>query len=338
MNRRSVGIVGLGYWGPNLLRNFSAIDGWEMRWACDLKDENLAKVRSHYPAVKPTSSFDDLLNDPTLDLIVVATPTKSHFDLAKKALEAGKHVFVEKPMASSSAEAEELIALAKQQGKLLFVDHTFAFAGAVRKMKELMQSGELGELYYFDSTRINLGLIQPDVNVLWDLAIHDLAMLGQLKDLGGLASVFAHGSKHHGEHREIGHLHLTWKDGFDAHVHVSWLSPVKIRQTIVGGTKKMVVFDDIHPSEKLKIYDAGVTKTKMGEMKPADPLFPVYRSGDVVIPKIDTTETLKVELLHVLACIEGKETPLAGGQEGLMMLKILEASDRSLETHAPAAL
>ncbi len=338
MNRRSVGIVGLGYWGPNLLRNFGAIDEWEMRWACDLKEENLAKARAHNPSVKTTSSYDDLLKDPTLDLIAVATPTKSHFDLAKKALEAGKHVFVEKPLASTSAQGEELIALAKKQGKLLFVDHTFAFAGAVKKMKELMQAGELGELYYFDSTRINLGLIQPDVNVLWDLAIHDLAMLGQLKDLRDIESVFAHGSNYHGNHREIGHLHLSWKDGFDAHIHVSWLSPVKIRQTIVGGTKKMVLFDDIHPSEKLKIYDTGIQKERLGEMKPADPLFPVYRSGDVLIPKIDTTETLRVELLHVLACINGKEAPLSGGAEGLTVLRILEAADRSLEAHSPVDL
>ncbi len=338
MDRRSVAIVGLGYWGPNLLRNFGAIDGWEMRWACDLKEANLAKVRANYPSVKTTSSYDDLLNDATLDLIVVATPTKSHFDLAKKALEAGKHVFVEKPLASSSKEGEELIALAKTKGKLLFVDHTFAFAGAVRKLKDLMSAGELGELYYFDSTRINLGLIQPDVNVLWDLAIHDLAMLAQLKDLKGIKSVFAHGSSYHGEHREIGHLHLSWNDGFDAHIHVSWLSPVKVRQTIIGGTKKMVLFDDIHPSEKLKIYDTGIQKGQLGEMKPADPLFPVYRSGDVLIPKLDTTETLRVELLHVLACLNGTEKPIVGGEDGLIVLHILEAADKSLASHSPVDL
>ncbi len=227
-----------------------------------------------------------------------------------------------------------MIALAKAQTRLLFVDHTFAFAGAVRKLKELTESGELGDLYYFDSTRINLGLIQPDVNVLWDLAIHDLAILSQIKDLGGITSVYAHGGKHHGEREEIGHMHLSWKDNFEAHIHVSWLSPVKIRQMIVGGTKKMVLFDDIHPSEKLKIYDTGIQKGQLGEVKPSDPLFPVYRSGDVLIPKIDPTETLKTELLHVLACLEGREKPLAGGSEGLTILRILEASDRSLQTRS----
>ncbi len=337
MNRRSVAIIGLGYWGPNLLRNFASIDEWDVRWACDLKESNLAKVRSNYPTIRTTTSMDDVFADDAVDLIAIATPTKTHFPLAKRALDAGKHVFVEKPMASSSAEAEELIALAKKQNKLLFVDHTFAFAGAVRKLKELVESGELGELYYFDSTRINLGLIQPDVNVLWDLAIHDLAMLGQLKDLNGIDTVFAHGSSHHGEHREIGHLHLSWKDGFDAHVHVSWLSPVKIRQTIIGGTKKMVLFDDIHPSEKLKIYDTGVQK-RIGEAQPADPLFPIYRSGDVLIPKLDNTETLKTELLHVLACVNGKDMPIAGATEGLMMLRILEAADRSLVARSPVSL
>lgn len=338
MQRKSVAIVGLGYWGPNLLRNFAAIDGWEMRWACDLKEEHLAKVRAHYPAVKTTSSFDDLLADPTLDLVAIATPTKTHFPLAKRALEAGKHAFVEKPMASSSAEVEELIRLAQKQNKLLFVDHTFAFAGAVRKLRELVQSGELGELYYFDSTRINLGLIQPDVNVLWDLAIHDLSILSQLRDLSAIKSVYAHGSMHHGNHPEIGHLHLTWKDGFEGHIHVSWLSPVKIRQTIIGGTKKMVLFDDIHPSEKLKIYDTGIQKGQLGEMAPSDPLFPVYRTGDVLIPKIDPTETLRTELLHVHACLEGKETPVAGGREGLTILRILEAADRSLAARSPVDL
>lgn len=338
MNRRSVAIIGLGYWGPNLLRNFASIDEWDVRWACDLKEQNLSKVRSSYPTIRTTTSIDDVFADDAVDLVAIATPTKTHFPLAKRALEAGKHVFVEKPMASSSAEAEELIHLAESQKKLLLVDHTFAFAGAVRKLRDLVRGDELGELYYFDSTRINLGLIQQDVNVLWDLAIHDLSILSQIKNLGRIRSVYAHGSTHHGDHPEIGHLHLTWDDGFEAHIHVSWLSPVKIRRTIVGGTKKMVLFDDIHPSEKLKIYDTGIQKGQLGEMAPSDPLFPVYRTGDVLIPKIDPTETLRTELLHVHACLEGTETPLVGGAEGLMILKILEASDRSLAARSPVDL
>lgn len=338
MATRSVAIVGLGYWGPNVLRNFASIDAWDVRYACDLKEENLAKVRSQYPSIKTTSSYDDVVNDPTLDLIAIATPTLSHFPLAKRALEAGKHVFVEKPMASTVAEAQQLIECAKRHNKLLFVDHTFAFAGAVRKLRELVQSGELGELYYFDSTRINLGLIQQDVNVLWDLAIHDLAMLSQIKDLNGITSIYADGSTYHGHHAEIGHLHLEWGDGFTGHIHVSWLSPVKVRQTIVGGTKKMVLFDDIHPSEKLKIYDTGIQRDRLGEMAPADPLFPVYRTGDVVIPKIDATETLRTELLHIHACLEGAEQPIVSGQEGLTVLKILEAANASLASRSPVSL
>lgn len=338
MNKHSIAIVGLGYWGPNLLRNLVAIDEADVRWACDLKEENLAKVRANYPTVQTTSSLDDVLGDNELELVMVATPTATHFDIAKKALEAGKHVFLEKPMTSSSLEAAELIALATEKKKLLFVDHTFAFAGAVRKLRDLVKNDELGDLYYFDSTRINLGLIQPDVNVLWDLAIHDLAMLSQVADLADVRSVYAHGSTHHGKHQEIGHLHLSFKGGFEAHIHVSWLSPVKVRQTIVGGTKKMVLFDDIHPSEKLKIYDTGIQREQLGEMQPADPLFPVYRTGDVVIPKIDTTETLRTELLHVLACLDGKEKPIAGGEEGLTVLRILEAADKSLASHSPVDL
>ncbi len=330
MSRRSVGIVGLGYWGPNLVRNFAAIQDWEVRWVCDLKEENLAKIRAQYPWVKTTSSLADLLNDPTLDLVAIATPTNTHAALAEQVLNSGKHVLVEKPLASTVVEGEKLVALAGTQGKHLFVDHTFVYAGAVRKMRQLKDSGELGDVYYFDSTRINLGLIQQDINVLWDLAIHDLSILGQIADLSTIKTIYAHGSAHHGKQIEIAHLHLGFANGMDAHIHASWLSPVKIRQTLVGGSKKMVVFDDIHPSEKLRIYDVGVSRKQMGEEKPGDPFFPMYRSGDIVIPKIDATETLKTEALHLLDCVNGMAQPLVSGKDGLAILRILDASDRSL--------
>ncbi|MFA6523243.1 MAG: Gfo/Idh/MocA family oxidoreductase [Candidatus Peribacteraceae bacterium] len=322
-----IGIVGLGYWGPNLLRNFTAQAGCEVVWACDLAEKNLEKLRRHYPAITFTSTYEDLLKDPKLDLILVATPTSAHFPLAKKALEAGKHVFIEKPMTSTVAEAEELVALAKEKDRLIFVDHTFVFAPAVRKIADLAKDGSLGKLLYFDSVRINLGLIQKDINVLWDLAIHDLSILSTFLDLNDIETVCAHGSKHYGQTEEDVHLHLTTASGFATHVHVSWLSPVKVRRTMLGGSKAMVVYDDTEPSEKIRLYDSGVDHDTT---KP-DPFFPKYRAGDILIPALPNAETLAIEAKHVLACVEGKEQPVVSGARGLAMVRILEAGTQSLK-------
>jgi predicted dehydrogenase len=335
MSNLSIGIVGLGYWGPNLLRNFSTCPGWTVKYGCDLSEKNLEKMRAQYPSVTYTSDLNVLLNDPTLSAIAVATPTSGHYAIAKAALEAGKHVLIEKPITTTSAEAEELIALAASKGLHILVDHTFVYTGAVRKIEELVKSGDLGTLYYFDSTRINLGLIQKDVNVLWDLAIHDLSILGLVCDLSTLTSVYAHGSKHYGQQEEIGHLHLSFAGGFEAHIHVSWLSPVKLRQTIIGGTKKMVLFDDINPSEKLKIYDTGVEQKTLGETQQSDPFFPVYRSGDVLIPKIDNTEALRLEADHFHKVIDGLEKPKVPGEQGKKIVQILEYANLSLRDKIP---
>lgn len=331
----SIGVVGLGYWGPNLIRNFSANPGWTVRYGCDLAPAHLARLRSMYPAVVFTDDLARLLDDPDLAAIAIATPLNTHYAIAKAALERGKHVLIEKPMAASVAEADELIAIAAARGCQILIDHTFVFTGAVRRIREMVLSGELGDLYSFDSTRINLGLIQPDTNVLWDLAIHDLSILGQIADLKTLRTVSAHGSRHYGAHEEIGHLHLSMAGGIDAHVHVSWLSPVKLRQTIIGGTRKMVVFDDIQPSEKVRVYDSGVQRHSLGGEPQGDPFFPIYRTGDVLIPKLDTTEALRLEAQHFLDVVEGRVRPWVSGEDGRMILHILELANQSLRDGRP---
>jgi predicted dehydrogenase len=334
MSRVRTAIVGLGYWGPNLLRNFAAQEECDMVWACDLSEKNLAKTRAHYPSVKTTEKYEDVLGDETVDLILIATPTSAHFPLAKAALEAGKHVFIEKPMTATVAEADALVALAEQHGKQIFVDHTFVFASAVEKLKDLALSGKLGDLLYFDSSRINLGLIQKDTNVLYDLAIHDLSILGTFLDLNKITKVTAHGSKHFGQQEEHVHLHLETDGDFHAHIQVSWLSPVKIRQTVLAGTKAMVIYDDTHPSEKIRVYDRGI---EHDDTKP-DPFFPKYRSGDIVIPSVPLIEALGVEAKHVLQCVLGNEKPRVSGENGRQILRILDAADRSMKTKTTVTL
>lgn len=330
MKQVTTAIVGLGYWGPNLLRNFVAHPSCNLKWACDTKAALLEKTRAHYPAITYTEKYEDVLKDPDVSLVLIATPTASHFPLAKAALEAGKHIFIEKPMCGTSAEAQELSALAKKKSLLIFVDHTFAFAPAVVRIQEAVQKGQLGDLLYFDSTRINLGIIQPDTNVLWDLAIHDLSILHSIKHLSGVNEVSAHGSQYYGAHAEVGHLHLKFKDNFMASVHVSWLSPVKIRQTILAGSKAMITYDDTEPSEKIRLYDKGIVHNT----EHPNPMLPTYRSGDVLIPALAPKETLWLEADDVLRCILEKKTPRVSGDDAVVLLKILEAADVSLAKKA----
>lgn len=326
----STALIGLGYWGPNVLRNFAAQPECQMTWCCDLKEENIAKAKAHFPSPKYTQSLDDVMNDPGVELVLIATPTKTHYPLAKRALEAGKHVFVEKPIAASVEEAEELVAIAKAHNRMLFVDHTFVFAPAVEKMHDLVARGSLGDLLYFDSVRINLGLIQMDTNVMWDLAIHDLSILSVFKDLSDITTVAAHGGKHFGAQEEDAHLHLNFADGFHAHIHVSWLSPVKIRKTILAGKEAMVTYDDIEPSEKVRVYDRGIVH----DLNRPDPMLPTYRVGDVLIPALAGKETLGLEAAHVLRCVRGEEQPRVPGTEGLKILRILERANESISKGA----
>lgn len=322
----SVGIVGLGYWGPNWLRNFAIQDGCTLAWGCDLNVERVTKFSRQYPATRFTKNFADMLGDKSLDAVIIATPTSSHFALAKAALEAGKHVLVEKPMTGTSKEAKQLVALAKKQKKLLLVDHTFAYTASVRLIADMSHEKKFGDLLYFDSTRINLGLIQKDTNVLWDLAIHDLTILAAIRDLSDVTEVLAIGSAHYGKHVEDGHLHLTFKNGFAAHIHASWLSPVKIRKTLIAGRKAMITYDDLEPSEKIRLYDKGIDHDTT---KP-DPFFPKYRSGDVLIPALPITEALATEAKHFLECIRGNEKPIVSGEDGMTMVRILELANESL--------
>jgi len=324
----NIGIVGLGYWGPNLLRNFAQVEGCNVTYACDLKRDVVNKLSMLYPNVTFTTNYKELLDNPVLNAIAIATPVSTHFELARLALEHGKHVFLEKPMASSSNECEELITLARRCNLLLAIDHTFLFTDAVRKIKELVKRGEVGDLYYFDSERVNLGLIQQDINVIWDLAPHDVSIMNYIFKNTKPISVFATGAMHINKKvEELAHITIMFESGAVAHIHVSWLSPVKIRKILIGGSKKMVVYDDIEPFEKVRIYDKGI-KIDLSEETPFDP---VYRSGDIFIPKLDDTEALKSEAQHFINCIKGKEQLLVDGASGLEVVRILEACDKSIK-------
>ena len=330
MNERTIkiGVIGFGYWGPNLVRNFSVLNNSTVTVISDQAVAVLKRIGKLYPYAQATADADELIEHDEVDAVVIATPVCSHFELAKKALLAGKHVLVEKPITTTSEEAEELIRLASEMGLVLMVDHTFIYTGAVRKIKELIQSGELGELYHFDSARINLGLLRRDSNVLWDLATHDLSILLYLIDEQP-TGVQASGQRHIGEQDEIAALNVTYESGFHAHIRVSWLSPVKMRLMMIGGARRMVVYDDIEPSEKIRVYDKGIALDVAGEeVTTAEP---IYRAGDVFIPKLDRGEALHLEAEHFLQCILHGEVPLTGGAEGLAVVRILEAAEQSLK-------
>ena len=322
-----VAVIGTGYWGPNLIRNFLSLDEVDAVVACDLDEARLAKMQKQFYGIETASNYKEIIERTDIDIVVIATPVSTHHEIAKRALTAGKHVFIEKPMTSSVAEAEELINIAEQKNLKLFVDHTFIYTGAVRKMKEIITSGRLGELYYFDSVRINLGLFQHDVNVIWDLAPHDLSIMDYLLQQQPKA-VSAIGSCHVGNDLEdIAYLTLEFENNLIAHFHVNWLAPVKIRKTLIGGTKSMIVYDDTETSEKVKIYDKGIDVTTREGVY--DTLVQ-YRTGDMLSPKLDAEEALSVGTRHFIDCILNNEQPLTDGQSGLNVVRILEASTASM--------
>ena len=324
-----IGIIGYGYWGPNVARNFNACQGAELVSICDLNEKRLNLAKSHYPFIKAYSDPKDLITSKDIDAVAVVTPVFTHYELAKLALENGKHTFVEKPLTSNAAQAEELIDLAAKKNLKIMVDHTFLFTGTVRKMREVIDSGELGSLFFYDSVRVNLGLFQHDINVVWDLAPHDFSIMLYLIDKEP-TSVSAFGKKHFGNGLEdmayvVVHFH---DDDFIAHFHCNWLSPVKIRNTLISGDKKMMVWDDLSSDEKVKIYDRGVEfKNTVGIHK----LLVSYRSGDVYIPHINNTEALKMEADYFVECLEKNHKPFNDGEAGLKVVKILEAVDKSLK-------
>ncbi len=325
----NIGVIGYGYWGPNMVRNFSETGNSRVSMVSDLKQERLNLVCSRYPGVRVTMNHQELLDNTQVDAVVIATPVSSHFPLAMEALRAGKHVLVEKPMTATENEGKLLIEEAKKRNLTLMVDHTFVYMGAVRKIKEVMDLGELGEIYYYDSTRVNLGLFQYDVNVLFDLAVHDLAIMEYLFDGIKPAAVSAVGKSHVADRPEnVAYLTLLFDSSLIAHITVNWLSPVKVRQTLIGGSKKMVVFNDLETNEKVKVYDAGITVNES-----ADQIYSAmveYRMGDIWVPQFDRTEALKLEASHFINCINNGTIPETDGEAGLRVVRVLEAANLSM--------
>jgi predicted dehydrogenase len=325
-----IGVIGYGYWGPNLVRNFVEVAGSQVVAVSDLNTLRLAEVRGRYPSIKTTTDYRDLLSDTSIDAVVVATPVRTHFDLALQALRAGKHVMVEKPMAESTAQALQLIEAAERYRRVLMVDHTFIYTGAVRKIKELVTSGRVGQLYYYDSVRVNLGLVQHDVSVLWDLAVHDLSIMDYVLAAEPYA-VSATGAAHiPGKPVNTAYLTCLFPDNLLAHFHVNWLAPVKIRRTLIGGDRQMIVYDDLEPSEKIKVYDKGITLNGESTTNNAYDLLVGYRAGDMWAPQLSLTEGLRTEALHFLDCIRTGNRPTSDGLAGLRVVRILEAASESL--------
>ena len=323
-----IGIIGFGYWGPNLVRNFNLTDGCDVKAVCDLSEERLTQVTKFYPRIKTFTDYKKFL-ELDLDAVAVATPVASHYSLAMQALQAGKHVLIEKPMAETSIQAKKLILEANERELILMVDHTFIYTGAVRKIHDLYKKGELGEIQYFDSTRMNLGLYQHDVDVIWDLAVHDLSILDFI--IGeDPSSVSAVGTSHVlGMPEDMAYLTVFYKSGAMAHVGVNWLSPVKVRRTVIGCTKKMIVWDDLEPSDKIKVYDTGVTVTNDPE-KIYD-MIDGYRVGDMWAPHIPILEALAIEAEHFIDCITTNSSPITSGEIGLRVVRILEAASKSMK-------
>lgn len=323
-----IGVIGYGYWGPNLVRNFSEIPEAQVVAVSDLDPKRLDLVKTRYPAINTTSDYQTLLSDPTIDAIAIATPVCSHYELASRALEAGKHVFVEKPLTKTVRQAESLIAEAEKRNLVLHVDHTFIYTGAVRKIRELVEKGDLGDLYYYDSVRVNLGLFQSDVNVIWDLAVHDLSIMDYIFPLNPTA-VSATGINHvPGKPINIAFMTIFFENDAIAHLHVNWLAPVKVRRTLIGGSRKMIVYDDLEPSEKIKVYDKGITLN--GNKENLYNTMVGYRTGDMWAPQLSMMEALRIEAQHFARCITAGERSMSDGQAGLRIVRILEAANRSL--------
>ncbi len=325
-----VGVIGCGYWGPNLIRNFVQLNESDVARVADLDSGRLKHMRTLYPGVQTTSDYRDIISDPEIDIVAVATPVQTHFNFGKEALLAGKHVFIEKPIAASVREVEELIDLAQKKNRKLMVGHTFEYTGAVRKMKEIIDSGELGEIYYINSQRLNLGLFQQDINVLWDLAPHDISIILYLLGCEP-ESVSAIGSSHiNPAIEDVAILTMRFPNNLIAFVQASWLDPDKVRKMTVVGSKKMMVYDDVQPSEKIRVYDKGVELPQHYDTFAE--FHYSYKYGDIIIPKIEGGEPIRTELEHFLDCINNDKTPASDGVSGLRVIKILEAAHNSIST------
>ncbi len=321
-----MGLIGYGYWGTNVLRNLRSLGAARLNMLCDSAPEALQRARQLCPELRLTQDSADILFSPEIDAVAIITPVWTHFELAKAALQNGKHVFLEKPLTSNSHQAEELIELAERHNLTLMVDHTFLFTGAVRKIRQLIYSGTLGALYYYDSTRVNLGMFQHDVNVVWDLAPHDLSIMDYLVRARPEA-VSATGQRHVGDLEDVAFITVYFPEKMIAHINVNWLSPVKVRSTLIGGERRMLVWNDLEADEKIKVYDKGVNVCKREEVYE---LLLSYRSGDIWIPHIRGVEALQTELDYFLDCVASKKKPINDGQAGLRVVKLLETASRSL--------
>ena len=321
------GVIGYGYWGPNIVRNLRGIEGSEVVAIAEVSASARTRAQKAHPGVKVVSDAAELFKSPDIDAIAVISPVWTHYDLAKAALMNGKHVFVEKPFTSNSAQGEELIELAESKRLTVMVDHTFLFTGAVRKIDELIRDGSLGRLYYYDSTRVNLGLFQHDINVLWDLAPHDLSIMDYLIKASPEAIV-ATGQGHLNGHEDVAYMTIYFPDKVIAHINVNWLSPVKVRTTLIGGEKRMLLWNDLEADEKLKIYDKGVD---IDSREGVYNLLVSYRSGDMYAPQLEQVEPLRQELSYFIECIESGSRPFNDGQAGLRVVRMLEAASASMK-------
>jgi predicted dehydrogenase len=333
---RTIGlaVIGAGYWGPNLVRNAMATASVDVRWLCDLDEDRARTVLGRYSTIRTTDSYDTVLDDPTVQAVAIATPAASHFPLAMAALDAGKHVLVEKPLTAALSDGQKLVQAAEDRGLVLMCDHTYCYTPAVQELRRLVRGGELGDLQFIDSVRINLGLVQPDVNVLWDLAPHDLSILDFLLPSGvDVVEVAAQGADPIGHGMEcVGYLTLLLSTGAIAHVHVNWLSPVKIRTMVIGGSNRTVVWDDMNPSQRLSVYDRGVDRCEAADLEPDDQkrMRISYRSGDMVAPALGEQEALRAMMAEFGAAIVEARPPATDGRAGLRVMGILEAAQRSL--------
>ncbi|HYD32058.1 MAG TPA: Gfo/Idh/MocA family oxidoreductase [Azospirillaceae bacterium] len=324
-----IGIIGYGYWGPNLARCFSEADGSQVAAICDGSFKARERAARRYPGVKVVGDPQDLFDDPAIDAVAIATPVNSHYELAMGALRAGKHTLVEKPMCGSVEQAERLIEEARRQSLTLMVDHTFIFTPSVQKIRELVASGDLGDVYYYDSTRVNLGLFQRDVNVIWDLAVHDFSILQYVLGETPVAVSANGGGPMAGSPESMAFITLFFPSGTIAHVNVSWLAPVKVRQTLIGGSRKMIVWNDLEPSEKIKVYDKGITVTSSPEQ--IHQMLVGYRMGDMWAPQISTREALSAEAEHFIDCVNNGKPPVTDGAMGLQVVRLLESASLSMK-------
>ena len=326
MSPLRVGVIGFGYWGPNVVRNLYALEACEVTALCDQSPAALHRAGRVYPGLHTTTDACQVLAAPDIDAVAIVTPVWTHYDLARAALENGKHVFVEKPFTTTSAQAESLCELADRKNLRIMVDHTFLYTGAVKKIRELIDNGTLGPLYYFDSSRVNLGLFQHDLSVVWDLAPHDLSIMDHvIRDEP--EAVVATGASHINHKVDMAFLTFYFPNNVVAHINVNWLSPVKVRTTLIGGRDRMLVWNDLEADEKVKVYDKGVQITSREDVYD---LLVSYRSGDVWAPKVDQTEALKAELQHFVDCVDSGRAPVNDGRAGLRVVRMLEAADRSL--------